>query len=373
MFLSQESKKISDVDVFHEFLNEVKESKKLVRIVSYFDIESLTACGLLFKVLKSMELSVEVLPDYLPSTMELDVKVLGINIPHAECDECLVFQGSGESQVARLKHKSIVRYASLLSGLVDLLREFMPLSKESRYVVASAIYTKYLPRIKELKINEEDKKFFDSLINEGLLEFTEIPVTPYFTLPSHTLVLGIDPYIPLSMVRENLSEVLKLLSDFYKIPQDKMRLKTYLIKHGWFVKDLATLAYFVTWLLDVKGFEGYVSSIINSNYMRSHYLHYIKSIKEMKEHIDTLINEKPNTTKIKNLVIRGNPSNLSATLISKILWGLNILEPSKTQVVIEYGGKYYVSMTTLTQKDRRTLTPKYPIQGGYVILSEVPT
>lgn len=372
VFLGQESKGVSDVDVFHEFLDDVKKSMKLVRIVSCFDVESLTAGGLLFKVLKSMELSVEILPDYTPPTTELGVKVLGINIPHTECDECVIFQSSSEAQVSRVKHKTLVRYTSLLSGLINLLREFMPISRELKYLVASATYVKYIPRIKELKMSEEDKGFLNSLASEGLLEVAEAPITPYFTSPTHTLAMGVDPYVPSNMVRESVSETLKLLSEFYKVPQDKMRLKTYTIKHGWFVRDLTTLAYFITWLLDVKGFEGYVSSAINSNYMRNYYLHYIRSIKEMKERIDTLISEKPNTAKTKNLIVRGNPSNLSATLISKVLWGLNLLEPSKTQVVLEYGGKYYVSMASLTQKDRKTLVSKHPTQGGYIVLSEAP-
>lgn len=364
---------VSDVDVFHEFLDDVKKTRKLVRVVACFDIESLTAGGLLFKVLKSMELNVEVLPDYLPSLTELGVRILGVNIPHTECDECIVFQTSSEAQVSRVKHKTIVRYTSLLSGLINLLREFMPVSKELKYLVASATYVKYVPRIKEFKMSEEDKGFLNSLTSEGLLEVAEAPVTPYFTSPAQTLAMGIDLYVPSSMVRDSLSEALKLLSEFYKIPQEKMKLKTYTIKHGWFVRDLTTLAYFITWLLDVKGFEGYVTSAINSNYMRNYYLHYVKSIKEMKERVDTLITEKIDVTKTKNLVVRGNPSNLSATLISKVLWGLNVLDPSKTQVVIEHGGKYYVSMASLTQKDRKALASKHPTQGGYVVLSELPS
>jgi len=372
VFLVQESKNLSDIDVFHEFLDDVKKTRKLVRVVTCFDIESLTASGLLFKALKSMELNAEVLPDYASPTTELGVKVLGVNIPHTECDECIVFQTSSEAQVARAKHRVVVRYTSLLSGLINLLREFMPVSKELRYVAASATYSKYMPRIKELKMSEEDKEFLNSLINEGLLEVSEVSIIPYFTTSSQTLAMGIDPYVPSNMIREGLSETLKFLSDLYRVPQDKMRLKTYVIKHGWFVRDLASLAYFTTWLLDVKGFEGYISSTINSNYMRYYYLHYVKNIKELKECVDPLISEKPNTAKTKNIVIKGNPSNLSATLISKILWGLNLLEPSKTQVVIEYGGKYYVSMATLTQKDRRALTSKYSIKGGYIVLNEVP-
>lgn len=369
----QEGKSISDVDVFHEFLDDVKKTKKLVRIVACFDVESLTAGSLLFKVLKSMELNVEILPDYVPSVAELGVKILGVNIPHTECDECVVFQTSSEVQVSRVKHKTIVRYTSLLSGLISLLREFIPISKELKYVVASATYVKYVPRIKELRMSEEDKGFLNSLAGEGLLEVTEAPVIPYFTSPTQTLAMGIDPYVPSNIVRESLSETLKLLSEFYKISQDKMRFKTYMFKHSWFVRDVTTLAYFIMWLLDVKGFEGYVASIINSNYMRSYYLRYLRSIKEVKERVDTLISEKLNSARGKNIVIKGDPSNLSATLVSKVLWGLNILEPSKTQVVIEHNGKYYVSMASLTQKDRRALTSKYPTHGGYVVLSEVPT
>lgn len=364
---------VSDVEVFHEFLDDVKKTRKLVRIVTYFDVESLTASGLLFKVLKSMELNVEVLPDYVPSLAELGVRVLGVNVPYTECDECIVFQTSSEAQVSRVRHKTIVRYASLLSGLINLLREFMPVSKELKYLAASAAYVKYVPRIKEFKVSEEDRELLNSLTSEGLLEVAEVPVTPYFTSPTQTLVMGIDLYVPSSMIRDSLSETLKLLSEFYKVPQEKMRLKTYTIKHGWFVRDLTTLSYFITWLLDVKGFEGYVTSVVNSNYMRSYYLHYLKSIKEIKERVDTLITEKIDMTKTKNLVIKGDPSNLSSTLVSKVLWGLNLLDPGKTQVVIEHGRKYYVSMASLTQKDRRSLVSKHPIQGGYVVLSELPS
>ncbi len=369
VFLVQGS--ISDVDAFHEFLDNVKKSGALVRIVSCFDAESLTAGSLLFKVFRSMDINAEILPDYVPSTTELGVRVLGINIPPAECDECVVFQSSSETQVSRVKNKTIIRYSSLLPELINLLVEFTPVSRELKYVAASATYAKYLPRIKELKMSTEDKNFLSSLVNEGLLEVAEAPVTPYFTTPTQTIAMGIDLYVPSSMVRESLSDTLKLLPDLYKVPQDKMRLKTYVIKHAWFVKDLTTLAYFITWLLDVRGFEGFIASTINTNYMRNYYLHYVRSIKSMKEHVDKLISEKTNTTKAKNLIISGDPSNISATILSKVLWGLNILDPSKTQVVIEYDKKYYVSMASLTQKDRRTLTTKNPTHGGYVVLSGV--
>jgi hypothetical protein len=373
VFLVQSSKSIADVDVFHELLEDVKKSGKLVKITACFDVESLAAGGLLFKVLKSMELDAEILPDYVPSITELNVRVLGVNIPHTECDACIVFQTSSEAQVSRLKNSTVVRYPSLLPGLINLLREFMAVSKELKYVAASATYAKYIPRIKELRLSEEDREFLSTLVSEGLLEAVEAPIIPYFTSQTQTLAMGIDPYVPSSLVRESLSETLRLLSDFYKAPLDKMKLKTYVIKYGWFVRDLTTLAYFLTWLLDVKGFEGYVSSVINSNYMRNYYLHYVKSIKEMKERVDSLISEKPNTTKAKNVVIRGDPSTLSTTLIGKVLWGLNVLDPSKTQVVIEYGGKYYVSLASLTQKNRRESASKHGIQGGYAVLGEVPS
>jgi len=373
VFLVQNSRSIADVDVFHELLEDVKKNRKLVKIIACFDVESLAAGGLLFKVLKSMELDTEILPDHVPSITELNIRVLGINIPHTECDACIIFQTSSEAQVSRLKNNTVVRYPSLLPGLINLLREFMPVSKELKYVAASATYAKYMPRIKELRLGEEDKEFLETLVSEGLLEAVEAPIIPYFTSQTQTLTMGIDPYVPSNLVRESLSETLRLLSDFYKAPLDKMRLKTYVIKHGWFVRDLTTLAYFITWLLDVKGFEGYVSSVINSNYMRNYYLHYMKSIKEMKECVDNLINERPNTTKVKNVIVKGDPSTLSTTLIGKVLWGLNILDPSKTQVVIEYGRKYYVSLASLTQKNRKGLVSKHSIQGGYVVLNEVPS
>lgn len=93
----QSSKSIADVDVFHELLEDVKKSGKLVKITACFDVESLAAGGLLFKVLKSMELDAEILPDYVPSITELNVRVLGVNIPHTECDACIVFQTSSEA------------------------------------------------------------------------------------------------------------------------------------------------------------------------------------------------------------------------------------------------------------------------------------
>lgn len=369
VFLVQES--ISDVDAFHEFLDNARKSGALVRIVACFDAESLTAGGLLFKVLKSMNVNVEILPDYVPSTTELGVRILGVNIPPTECDECVVFQSSSETQVSRMKNKTIIRYSSLLSELINLLEEFTPVSRELKYVAASVTCAKYVPRIKELRMSAEDKNFLNSLVNEGLLEVAEAPITPYFTTPTQTIAMGVDLYVPSSMVRESLSDTLKLLPDLYKVPQEKLRLKTYVIKHAWFVKDLTTLAYFITWLLDVRGFEGFVASTINTNYMRNYYLHYVRSIKSMKEHIDKLISEKTNTTKTKNLIISGDPNSLSTTVVSRVLWGLNILDPSKTQVVIEYDKKYYVSMTSLTQKDRRTLAAKNPTRGGYVVLSGV--
>ncbi len=366
--MPQTNREMSDVEVFRNFLEDVKKHAKLARVITGFDAESLTAGGLLFKVLRSMELDVEVLPDYITPGIEVGVKSLGLNIPHTECDECLVFQTSNVNQVALVKHNYVVRYDSLIPGIIGLLSEFTSINKEMKAVAASAIHSKYLPRIRELRPNEREREFIDKLCSEGLLEVTDVPTLPHSTTPIHASVAGIDFYVPLSTVRESLSETLSIIANTYRVQQEKLRLKTYLIRFSWFVRDLTTLAYFIIWLLDVKGFEGYLPSIVNMSYLRSHYLEFVGGIKDMKACLDPVISEGVGALKTnKYLAVKGDPAKLSATVMGKVLWGFNVIDPLKTPVVLEHGGRHYVPLAHFTQNVRRRLTGRYVVQGGYLV------
>lgn len=362
------SREVTDAEVFRNFLEDVKKHAKLTRVVASFDVESLTASGLLFKVLKLMELDVEALPDYITPGIEVGVKSLGLNIPHTECDECLVFQASNVNQVALVKHNYVVRYESLIPGIISLLNEFTSISKEMKAVAASAIHSKYLPRIRELKPSEREREFIDKLYDEGLLEVMDAPILPHSATSMYASTAGVDFYVPVGMVRENLSETLSIIANTYKVQPEKLKLKTYITRFSWFVRDLTTLAYLIIWLLDVKGFEGYLSSIINLSYLRNYYLEFVGSIKDMKACLDPVISEGVSVPKTnKYLVVKGDPAKLSATVMSKVLWGFNAIDPSKTPVVLEHGGRHYVPLAHFTQNVRRKLTSKYVVQGGYLV------
>lgn len=366
--MPQSDKAITDVEAFHGFLDDIRKSRKLTRIVSGFDIESITAGGILFKAINSMELDVEFLPDYISPGVDIGTKVIGVNIPHTSCGECLVFLTSSANQTSYLKHNYVIRYTSVLPGVTNLLSEFVPISKETKILVASALCSKYIPRLKELRPSEDEKEFLNKLGSEGLLESVDAPLLPYFTSSTHASSIGLDPYVPLSAAKESVSETLATVATTYKIPQDRLKLKTYLIKFNWFVRDLTTLAYFITWLLDVKGYEGYLSSMISPGHLRKYYLEFMKNITYMKTCLEPVLSGGAEASKLKYLTVKGDPTRLSASLVGKVLWGLNILDPSKTPVIIEYGGKHYIPLNYLNQGGRRTLAPRYAVQGGYLVV-----
>lgn len=341
-------------------------------IVSSFDVESITAGGMLFKAINSMELEVEFLPDYVSSGVEIGTKVVGVNIPHTSCDECLVFQTSNTNQASHLKHNYVIRYTSILPGIMNLLSEFVPISKETKILAASAICSKYIPRLKELRPSEDEREFLNRLGSEGLLESVDAPLVPYSTPTAYATSIGLDPYVPSAVAKESVSETLATVAATYKIPQDRLKLRTHLIKFNWFARDLTTLAYFVTWLLDVKGYEGYISSMISSGHLRKYYLEFMKNIKYMKSCLEPVLSGGVEAARLKYLAIKGDPTRISASLVGKVLWGFNILDPFKTPVVIEHNGKHYIPLNYLSQNTRRTLVPRYGVQGGYLIVPSAP-
>ncbi|MEM4486600.1 MAG: hypothetical protein QW116_05150 [Zestosphaera sp.] len=366
--MPQPNRVITDVEAFHSFLNEIRKSGRLVRVVSSFDVESITAGGVLFKALNSMELDAEFLPDYISLSADIAARVIGINILNTDCSECLIFQASSTNQTSLLKRNYVVRYTSLLPGITNLLNEFVPISKEIKVLVASAVCAKYIPRLKELNPSDHEKEFLSKLGSEGLLESVDAPLVPYFTSPTYTADMGLDPYITLTAAKGSLSETLTAVAAVYKIPQDRLKLKTHLIKFSWFVRDLTTLAYFMTWLLDVRGYEGYLSSMISPGHLRKCYLEFIRNIKYMKSCLEPVLSEGVEASKVKYVVIKGDPARLSATVIGKVLWSFNLIDPSKTPVIIEYSGKHYIPLSYLTQNTRRASAPKYVVQGGYLIV-----
>ncbi|PUA33486.1 MAG: hypothetical protein B7O98_03455 [Zestosphaera tikiterensis] len=374
--MPQASEKLTPSEVIHRFIDEVKETKKLVRIVTSYDLESLTASAMLGKMLKHLEIPFEVLPDYERIPLTPDAKVIGINIPASECDECLILQTSTTESVSKVRYNVVLRYTSLLPGVLDLISEFTPVSKEMKALVLASILSKYLPRVKAPALNERDRNFLEVLSNDGVVEISKnLTLIGVSYLPPQTALLySLDLFIPSKYLSENIENALSKVSKDFNIPSDKLREEVYLTKFDFFSKDIHMVTYMLLWLTDVKGFHGLLTSLFNNALLRYEYMRFLSDIKYLRDVVDLIINSRGQTIKnVKNIpVVNVEPTKASSNVLYRILSALNIINQNKGFLAFESFGKYYVPLSALNTSKRQSLIQKgAAVVGGYLELSDL--
>ncbi len=371
----QASEGLTSSEAIRRFIDEVKESRKLIRIITSYDLESLTASAMLGKMLKYLDIPFEILPDYEKAPLSSDVKVLGVNILASECDECLILQTSTTEAVSKVKYNLVLRYTSLLPGVLDLVSEFGPVSKETKVLALSSLLSKYLPRVKAPTLNERERSFLEILKEDGVVEvfkdFTLIGAS--YLPPQMALSYSLDIFVPSKYLSENIESSLSKISKDFNIPPDKLRSEVYLTKFDFFTRDVYMITYMLIWLADVKGFHKLLTSLFNNTLLRYEYMDFLNSIKYLREVVDSIVDSRGQNVKtVKNIaVVSAEPTKVSSNILHKVLLSLNLINQGKNFLAFENLKKYYIPLTALSASKRQLLAQKGVIIGGYLELSDL--
>ncbi len=371
----QASEGLTSSEAIRRFIDEVKESRKLIRIITSYDLESLTASAMLGKMLKYLDIPFEILPDYEKAPLSSDVKVLGVNILASECDECLILQTSATEAVSKVKYNLVLRYTSLLPGVLDLVSEFGPVSKETKVLALSSLLSKYLPRVKAPTLNERERSFLEILKEDGVVEvfkdFTLIGAS--YLPPQMALSYSLDIFVPSKYLSENIESSLSKISKDFNIPPDKLRSEVYLTKFDFFTRDVYMITYMLIWLADVKGFHKLLTSLFNNTLLRYEYMDFLNSIKYLREVVDSIVDSRGQNVKtVKNIaVVSAEPTKVSSNILHKVLLSLNLINQGKNFLAFENLKKYYIPLTALSASKRQLLAQKGVIIGGYLELSDL--
>ncbi len=349
-----------------------KEEKGLVRIISAGDPESAVTAGLIARLFKSSEIEFEIL-NYLPGISGIkvtDSKVIGVNIPTNECQECIIFQSAGSTSAVRIKFNYLIRLACLPAGILDLVSEFDIVPAEVKGMLVASMLALHTPRLLGRELSSAEKEFIKQLSNEGVLSVVKAPpIINWLNLPKEEAVrLSIDALLP-NMFMSGVDAVdEESISKELGLTPDKLLNDNYYLKTGGVNLDLYLLSYVSYWLSDMVGSEGLASAVITPKFWDWGMYGLTRTYKSLKGILDA-VSSQGLEKKGGYFIVKANPREISLSVLAKVFTGLHLIDEGSI-LIGEWGRNYYVPIA-LMSKDHVKKFNEFSICGGYLCLTEL--
>ena len=358
-------------DVFRNFLQEVKEKHERIRIITAPDPQSSSVAGLISRLLKTSEIEFELVSELNAPQYLAETRIIGINIPSKSCNNCLIFESGGSNLTFKVGNNYLFRYIVLTKGIIELISEFDIVPKEVKAILAATSLVNHLPRLKKGKLSEEESLFLRSLVDEGVLSLVKgPPIINWGVSPvAEAVRFSIDVLLPSKFMNKEVGKIdANSISAELGIPKESLVTNNYIIKPEIGIKDLYMASYVSLYFSDTIGPEGLASSLINTGfwswgcYRLTQMYPLIKSILESMEN---------NRVEKKNgyLLIKGDPSRVSASVISKVIEGIS--NKAKLRASLEWRGKYYIPISFLSRSERQFYLSKGELWRGYFRISDL--
>lgn len=339
-------------------LSEIVRKGESLVVVGDVNAEALISSGIILRALRSLGVDFEFYHTADPVDFSrLSERVIGIEAFIQNCVNCL--------EIAEFKPRKHSQH--VFHVVLDLVREFITLSREEYTLTLSSALTKYTPRALAAGLSYEVQEFVNDMVASGIVKEMVAPrfigwglipleevvrysvdtcVLKYFGKPIGKVTEG-------ELARELRLESLKPLED-----------KTYVPNYDAGVLDFYDAAYIIEYAVDIEGPEYVVFMPLNYDY----FLWTVKSFRESIEHVrrclDSFIEKRFERGGV--FYILDCDYSAPGTVVTKILRGLKLVEDSAI-VVFRIADKYYVPLQILTRTQRMKLAGSR-IEGGYAVV-----
>ncbi len=350
-----------------ELLEYYRASKKPVSIAVSYDLRSAVSAGILVKVLRDlrMDFSIHTLPEV---TLREREKIISFGTQLSDCNSCMFFL-EGSSEVAYASGSNyIIKYPVLPIGTAKLLEEYTLVSKELKYLIASAIYSSYTPRLLSREMRKEDAEFLASMREEGLITMRKtLKVIGWdYMSPADAVRYSIDALIPKYFQEEveggvSEDEVIRELGD----SKEEAEGIAYIINEPWFYRDITEGSYALEFLADLQGLEAVISSVATPSLILWATLEFRESLRKLKEALKTARGGGITPAgKFKSVEL---DEFYPPTVLTKVLRGLKLVGPQEV-VGVRCGEHLHLPLLLLAPNLRRELLSRGAVVKGGVLL-----
>jgi len=376
--LSFDINSIDAEEVIRRVIEEARKSEEVITLVLTYDVDVVTAGAILCRALRSLDTRYEIRPVY---EAELIDSNLIINISNKVIDRSgCVNIGSSDRDLA-LRHglSYVIKYRNIAHSLRRILSEFTVLPKEINYLVYASVLSRHTPRILDMGLSDYEKEILDEGIESGLISKVAGPkLINWGLVPlSDAVNKSFDILLPnyfLSNEAPRINdedECVKLIATELNAEPERVRGNNYVTRRVWVVNDLYYLSYVLMYSVDVLGTDA-APIISNNNALTLATRKFQRSLRVIKEVINL-----GRPTKVKCPLLGGNaailsrvnPKELSLTVLTKVLRGINYL--GSDDVVIALDSKNaYVPLQVINETYRsKIFEVASSVIGGYAVVS----
>lgn len=363
-------------EVFRRTVSKAKTDKRAVRIVMAHDPEAAVTAGLIAKVLRASDLEFEFLTDLFKPVLD-DAQVIGVNMPANIFEGSVLFQSSTSTVFTRVGFNYVFKYASLASGVFDLVSEFELITTDFKLTLAAAVLAKHTPRLEKGGLNSKEEELMSRLKEEGLIDVVEAPPIMGWSSvgPERAVRTSIDVLIPSLFLKEEPKEVKpEDIAPELGIKPEEFKDKEYVVKTQWIAKDLMFAAYTLEWMSDVAGSESIALSMLNQSYVRWGAVGLLSSLSDLRKLINRLSEYRRMRLGSRTYVIVDdvNPRRFSVVVAWKALRSSKLIKDPNEVLVLEHSNEYYVSARTIPQTARIKLAERgVAVVGGYYVVRDL--
>jgi len=362
-------------EVFRRTVSKARTDRRVVRIVMAHEPEAAVAAGLIAKVLRASDVEFEFITDLFKPVLD-EAQVIGVNMPVNLFEGSVIFQSSTSTLFTRVGFNYVFKYASLASGVLDLVSEFELVTKDFKLTLAAAMLTEHTPRLEKGKLNSKEEELMSRLRDEGLIDILDAPPIMGWNGvgPSKAARTSIDVLVPSSFLKDDVKSVSpEEIASELGIKPEEFKDREYVVKTQWVTKDLMLAAYVLDWMCDTAGSESVALAMLTQSYVRWGAAGLLSSLPSLRQ----VINDLPEYKRVKLgkktwVIVDGvNPRKFSAAVAWKALRSSKLIKDPE-MLVLEHNGEYFISARTLPQTMRIKLAEHgTPVAGGYYVVKNL--
>jgi len=354
------------LDLFRDFLENVKETENYVRVVIDYSVESAIAGGLLCKALKELDIMFELINNLMEIPID-ETRQFLINTKVSSGGSALALAATSTSVVRKTSTGYVIGAPVLEEVLLNIISDYVIIPKEVKYLLASSVLARHTPRLVKRKLSASEEKFLGKLEDDDLIKKVIGPMIMgwNYLKPEVAVKYSVDLLVPKYFMRDLANEISdEVIANELGLPREQITGNNYIIRQEWYVKDLYYLAYLLMCIVDENGVEVLAATVLNPGAMVWYALKMYEYLRRLRTALDEFLAGDWESRGKYRVMHMEDPPPL--TMLTKVLQNLGKLGRDEV-IANELAGKVHVPIQMLSQKSREILRTEAKVVGGYAI------